>query len=102
MYHTDDMAATRTRIDRRTRAARSEGRDAREELLEAAARVFAEKGFQAASVDEIAERAGFSKGAVYWHFESKDDLFFALLAERIDRPTWEMIELLESAPPDQD
>ena len=68
----------------------------------AAAEIFAERGFRAASVEEIAERAGFSKGAVYWHFESKDDLFFALLAERIDRPTWEMIELLESAPPDQD
>lgn len=96
------MAATRTRIDRRTRAARDERRDAREELLEAAARVFAEQGFQAASVDEIAERAGFSKGAVYWHFEGKADLFFALLEERVDRPVREAVARFESAPPDVD
>jgi AcrR family transcriptional regulator len=53
-------------------------------------------------VDEIAERAGYSKGALYWHFSSKDDLFFALLEERIDRPWRETIELLESAPPEHD
>jgi AcrR family transcriptional regulator len=64
--------------------------------------VFAARGLRDASVDEIAKRAGYSKGAVYWHFESKDELFLALLEERIDRPTREMIELLESAPPEQD
>jgi AcrR family transcriptional regulator len=93
---------TRARRDRRTRAARAEGRDARSTLLDAAADVFAQRGFDQASVDEVAARAGYSKGAVYWHFESKDDLFMALLDERLDRPTREMIELLESAPPDQD
>ena len=90
------------RIDRRTRTARAEGRDGREALLEAAAEVFALRGYRDSSVDEIAQRAGYSKGAVYWHFASKDDLFLALLEERIDRPTREMIELLESAPPEQD
>jgi AcrR family transcriptional regulator len=90
------------RVDRRTRGARAERRDARSELLAAAAEVFAERGFRDASVDEIAARAGYSKGAVYWHFAGKDDLFFALMEERVDRPTREMIDLLESAPPDQD
>jgi AcrR family transcriptional regulator len=94
--------ATTQRQDRRTRAARDEHRDAREALLDAAAEVFAARGLRDASIDEIAERAGYSKGAVYWHFESKDGLFLALLEERIDRPTREMIELLESAPTDQD
>ena len=70
--------------------------------IEAAAEVFALRGYRDSSVDEIAQRAGYSKGAVYWHFDSKDDLFLALLEERIDRPTREMIELLESAPPEQD
>ena len=92
----------KARVDRRTRPARAEGRDAREALLEAAAAVFAERGFPDASVDEIAQRAGYSKGAVYWHFAGKDELFFALLDERVDKPTREMIELLESAPPEQD
>ena len=90
------------RLDRRTRSARAERRDARAALLRAAAAVFAERGFQDASVEDIAHRAGYSKGAIYWHFESKDDLFLALLEERLERPTREMIELLESAPPEQD
>jgi AcrR family transcriptional regulator len=89
-------------VDRRTRGARAEGRDARSALIDAAATVFARRGFQEASVDEVAEEAGFSKGAVYWHFESKDDLFLALHEERVERRQREMIELLESAPPDQD
>jgi AcrR family transcriptional regulator len=92
----------RRRVDQRTRAARAQRRDARDELLAAAAKVFARRGFRDAAVDEIAAEAGFSKGAVYWHFESKEDLLFALLDERIDRPIMEMIELLESAPAEHD
>jgi AcrR family transcriptional regulator len=94
--------STKPRLDRRTRAARRERRDARAALLDAASQVFAARGLRDASVEEIAERAGYSKGAVYWHFESKDGLFLALLEDRLDRPTREMIELLESAPPEQD
>jgi AcrR family transcriptional regulator len=90
------------RRDRRGRTARAEGRDAREELLRAAAAVFAERGFRDASVEEIAQRAGYSKGALYWHFASKDDLFFALMDASVEAPTREMIDLLQSAPPQQD
>jgi AcrR family transcriptional regulator len=90
------------RADRRSRAARAEGRDAREALLQAAAEVFAAHGFVRASVDQIAERAGYSKGALYWHFASKEDIFLALLEERIDAPTRDAIELLETAPPERD
>ncbi len=90
------------RVDRRTSAARAERRDARAALLGAAAEVFAERGFRDASIDEVAERAGYSKGAVYWHFDGKDDLFAALLEERVDAPMREMIDLLQSAPPEQD
>ncbi len=95
-------AGAKNRIDRRTRAARAERRDARAALLGAAAEVFAERGFRDATVDEIAERSGYSKGAVYWHFQGKDELFAALIDERGDAVTWEMIELLEAAPPGQD
>jgi AcrR family transcriptional regulator len=90
------------RLDQRTRNARAQGRDGREALLQAAAEVVARRGYRDSSVDEIAERAGYSKGALYWHFEGKDDLFLALLEERVDRPTLEVIELLESAPPERD
>jgi len=53
--------------------------DTRSRILAAAARCFARKGFANASVDEVAAEAGATKGAVYWHFAGKDDLFFALL-----------------------
>src|SRR3954462_13026819 len=90
------------RVDRRTRAARAQGREARDELLTAALRVFARRGYRQAGVDEIAEAAGYSKGALYWHFSSKEDLLLALLEERIDAPMREMVALLEAAPPEQD
>jgi AcrR family transcriptional regulator len=51
-------------------------------LLEAAARVFARKGYAGASVEEIAESAGFSTGALYSNFASKDELFIELLSSR--------------------
>jgi len=86
----------------RTKAARAQGRDTRNELLAAALAVFAERGYRDASVDEVAERAGYSKGALYWHFSSKDDLFYALLEERILKPWEESISMLESASPDED
>jgi AcrR family transcriptional regulator len=51
----------------------------RDYLLQAAARVFAERGFNAASIDEVAAAAGFTKGAVYSNFKNKADLFLALI-----------------------
>jgi AcrR family transcriptional regulator len=57
----------------------------REQLLDAAAQVFAERGYQGASVEAIAAAANVTKGALYWNFESKADLFFSLLEERVDQ-----------------
>ncbi len=51
----------------------------REALVEAAADVFARRGFHAASLDEIAESAGFTRGAIYSNFGGKEDLFLAVL-----------------------
>ena len=48
-------------------------------LLRAARRVFAERGYGAASLDAIAAEAGVTKGGVYFHFASKEELFFAAL-----------------------
>ena len=50
----------------------------REALLDAAAQVFARRGFHGASLDEIAETAGFTRGAIYKHFTDKEDLLFAV------------------------
>ena len=57
----------------------------REQLLDAAARVFAQKGFAGASVEEIAESAGYSTGALYSNFDSKEQLFLELLSTRRSR-----------------
>jgi AcrR family transcriptional regulator len=57
----------------------------RQHLLDAAAIVFARNGFHGSTLDEVAATAGFTKGAVYSNFKSKEDLFLALLDHRIDR-----------------
>ena len=56
----------------------------RELVLAAARRMFLERGYHGASLEQIADEAGFSKGVVYSQFESKADLFLALLEQRID------------------
>ena len=53
-------------------------------LIEAAATVFAQKGYDGASLEEVAETAGFSKGAVYSNFSGKEELFLALLTQRVE------------------
>ncbi len=56
----------------------------RERLLQAAGEMFAERGYDRASLDDIATAAGLTKGAVYSSFTGKEDLFYALMRERID------------------
>lgn len=53
----------------------------RNQIIEAAAEVFAEKGFASATLDEVAKRAGRTKGSIYAHFSSKDDLMMALITQ---------------------
>jgi AcrR family transcriptional regulator len=72
------------KLDRRRSEAKAQSTDlgtSREQLLAAASRVFARSGYHGASMSEIAAEAGFSKGALYWSFASKEELFFALLDE---------------------
>lgn len=53
------------------------------EIVAAALEVFAEKGFAAARLDDIARRAGVSKGALYLYFETKQDLFHAVVRDAV-------------------
>ncbi len=57
----------------------------RECLMHSAGKVFARRGLQQASIDEVAEDAGFTKGAFYANFKSKEELFLAMLDERFTR-----------------
>jgi len=71
------MAVRLSRVERREQT--------RQELISAAEACFVSRGFHASSVDEVAERAGYTKGAVYSNFASKEDLFFAVYERRVER-----------------
>jgi len=68
-------------------------RATRRKLLDAAKRIFAKDGFEAARLEDIAAGAGYTRGAFYANFKSKEDIFFALLEEWVR----ERIESLTSA-----
>jgi AcrR family transcriptional regulator len=70
-------------------------------LLDAAAEVFARRGFHAATVDDVAEAAGHTKGAVYAHFASKDALFLALLDRHLDDQLAQVDRLVGERSPDE-
>lgn len=76
-------AATGRRRTAPTRAERQAR--TRTELVDAAERLFSGQGFHATSLDSVADAAGYTKGAVYSNFASKEDLFFAVYERRVDR-----------------
>ena len=66
---------------RRRRAVSDEDKSQRrDEIMAAAKEVFARKGFHATTIADIAKQAGLAYGSVYWYFDSKDELFHALMA----------------------
>jgi AcrR family transcriptional regulator len=73
---------------RRQRLTRAEQQAVtRQRVLDAADEVFAEHGFHAARLEEIAERAGYTRGAVYSNFKDKNELALAIIEQRIDLAT---------------
>lgn len=72
--------------------------DRPDEIVSAALAVFAEKGFAAAKLEDIARRAGVSKGAVYLYFETKEEVFRAVV-ERAISPNVGMIKAMAAAHP---
>jgi AcrR family transcriptional regulator len=77
------MAVRLSRVERRQQT--------RRELVAAAEACFVSRGFHASSVDEVAERAGYTKGAVYSNFASKEDLFFAVYERRVEQVLTEVV-----------
>jgi AcrR family transcriptional regulator len=73
-----------TSTDSIARGARLPRSERRAQLLDAAKEVFVSRGYHAAAMDEIAERAGVSKPVLYQHFPGKLDLYLALLDSSID------------------
>jgi AcrR family transcriptional regulator len=81
----------------RKRLTRDESRDlTRQRLLDAAAVIIAKKGLAAASVEDIAERAGYTRGAFYSNFDSKTDLFIELLKRDHDDISHQLQQILDA------
>jgi AcrR family transcriptional regulator len=78
----------------RTRPTRGEVRD---RILDAASKVFAAEGFAGATIDAVGQAAGFTKGAVYSNFGSKDELFLALLDREFELRGEQIATVLDSS-----
>jgi AcrR family transcriptional regulator len=74
-------------VTRPTPARGEQRQQTRARLVEAALRIFADQGYDHATVEEISLAAGHSKGAYYFHFDSKEDIFLELLSLWIDDQT---------------
>jgi AcrR family transcriptional regulator len=83
---------------RMTQAERRE--ETREQVLAAAARIFAARGFHATSLDAIAEEAGFSRGAVYYNFADKEELYLELLDRRCAERAQDLRAVFADTPED--
>src|SRR4051794_27032787 len=68
----------------------------RSRLLEAAAVVFARRGYHVATLEDVAAEAGFTKGAVYSNFENKEALFLALVDVEIGKRIKEIAKVMEA------
>jgi len=91
---TNRARTPRPRRSSQTRA--GAGPPKRDALLDAAAQVFAERGFFAAQVAEIARRAGLAAGTVYLYFKNKDDLLLSLFNRTMDAAIADGRDLLTS------
>ncbi|AAZ56832.1 transcriptional regulator, TetR family [Thermobifida fusca YX] len=60
------------------------GNDRRTQIIKVATELFREKGYYATSLDDIADRIGFTKPAIYYYFKSKEDVLFAIVNSIVD------------------
>lgn len=82
-------------------AAPASGARTRDRILDVALALFAEKGYEATSMREIAEQLGFTKPALYYHFDSKEDIVRALLGD-IETQVVELVEWTRAQPASPD
>lgn len=82
------------------RKTKAESAQTREALLNAALTVFYERGVSQASLQEIASQAGMTRGALYWHFRNKEDLFDALFQHFFNQLTQSMALEIAAQSPD--
>jgi AcrR family transcriptional regulator len=83
--HFGDKLGMRSWLQEKQSADSGQLTDTRTRILDAATRVFAEQGYANASLEKVAAAAGMTKGAVYWHFASKQDLFLAIIERNLSQ-----------------
>ncbi|WP_410768900.1 TetR family transcriptional regulator [Fontibacillus sp. BL9] len=102
--HFGDKQGMRNWLMEKQRENQESLNDTRTRILEAAAKTFAEQGYTTTSLDKVAAEAGLTKGAVYWHFSSKQDLFLAImernLSQQVQQLPVQIENLLEAANPE--
>lgn len=81
-----------------TKTASKNQKDVRERILTSATKNFAKKGYILTSLKDIAASAKMSKGGLYHHFPSKEDLFFAVCSQNVKRTMEKTIEFFENKP----
>lgn len=91
------MEASGEASDRRRSRREERKEETRAELIAAARRMFARRGFHGASLEQIAREAGYSTGAIYWHFSGKDDLFLAVFEDYATTRVGEFEQIHEHA-----
>ena len=69
------------------------------QIIQAAMKVFSRQGFNEARMDDIVTESGLSKGALYWYFKSKDEIIIAILDRMFERELRSLRRLLEDERP---
>jgi AcrR family transcriptional regulator len=87
------------RVNSERRRVRMTGRERREQLLDVGREVFAERGFEAASIEEIAQRADITKPVVYEHFGGKEGLYAVIVDREVQRLLDRLTEALDADHP---
>jgi len=84
IIHTNAFVCDRRGGVFRVRRTKAAAQETREEIFRAGIKVFAEKGYTAATLADVAREAGCTRGAIYWHFRNKE-AFFAETVQRLNR-----------------
>lgn len=88
--------ALRTQKEKTKHQLRTE--ETQTKLLDAAESVFSEQGFEKTQLEEVAARAGYTRGAIYAHYASKEDLFLALMEQRVLTRFTAIRQVIEAEP----
>lgn len=72
--------------------------DGRERLMDAALALFAERGYEGVAIHEIAEAAGMTRAAPYYHFQNKEDLFLAAISREMERTAAKLADAVKAEP----